>query len=53
MRLTLEKSGADAHRYTRAMGASEPTFGFAHAPDGRSIAYGWAGSGPPLVMVPV
>jgi pimeloyl-ACP methyl ester carboxylesterase len=30
----------------------DPTFGFAHAPDGRSIAYGWAGSGSPLVMVP-
>ncbi len=34
------------------MGALDATFGFAHGPDGRSIAYGWAGSGPPLVMVP-
>lgn len=29
-----------------------PVFGFARAPGGRSIAYGWAGSGPPLVMLP-
>ncbi len=50
--LDAPEIGPDAHRYTRAMGASEPTFGFAHGPDGRSIAYGWAGSGPPLVMVP-
>lgn len=30
----------------------DPAVGFAPAPDGRRIACGWAGSGPPLVMVP-
>lgn len=30
----------------------DPTIGFARTSDGRSIAYGWVGSGPPLVMVP-
>lgn len=34
------------------MGALDPIFGFAHAADGRSIAYGSAGSGPALVMIP-
>jgi pimeloyl-ACP methyl ester carboxylesterase/DNA-binding CsgD family transcriptional regulator len=30
----------------------DPSVGFACAPDGRRVAYGWTGSGPPLVMVP-
>lgn len=34
------------------MVAHDPTFGFAHAPGGRAVAYGAAGSGPALVMVP-
>jgi pimeloyl-ACP methyl ester carboxylesterase/DNA-binding CsgD family transcriptional regulator len=38
--------------YTGPMVGDDPTFGFARAPGGRSIAYGASGSGPPLVMVP-
>lgn len=34
------------------MGDLDVRFGFAPTSDGRSVAYGWTGSGPPLVMVP-